>query len=105
MVFIFDGSSEHGACKWSKSKYFDLLKAYGYIYRVVKLEFLSQKTNFLSYVRNMFWATILYRYQGLSIGPDTTTVWQTRAEQVAEQNNFFLSYSTNHMMDVVKGAN
>ena len=40
---------------------FDLFKAFGYIERVVKSGFFPEKTYFISYVRNMFWATILYK--------------------------------------------
>ena len=39
----------------------DLLKAFGYIERVVK----SEKTYVTAYVRNKFWATILCKYNGL----------------------------------------
>ena len=38
---------------------FDLSKAFGYIERVVKSIFFSEKTYFTSCVRNMFLATIL----------------------------------------------
>ena len=43
-------------------RYLDLLKAFGYIERVVKSDFFSEKTYFISYVRNMFWATIQFKY-------------------------------------------
>ena len=46
MVFILDGSSEHGAHVWSKSGIFYLLKAFGYIKRVVKSDFLIGKDLF-----------------------------------------------------------
>ena len=40
----------------------DLLKAFGYIVRVVESDFFfGQKTFFTSYMRNMFWATISYK--------------------------------------------
>ena len=45
----------------------DLLKAFGYIERVIESEFFSEKTYFTSYVHNMFWATILYKYQSTNI--------------------------------------
>ena len=32
---------------------------------------ISEKAYFLSYVRNMFWATILYKYNGMSIQKGT----------------------------------
>ena len=54
MVLILDGSAEHGAHIWSKSGVSDLLKAFGYIERVVKSIFFPEKTYFSSYVRNMF---------------------------------------------------
>ena len=38
---------------------------YTYIERVVKSDYFSVKTYFTSNVRNMFWATILYKYHGL----------------------------------------
>ena len=42
---------------------FDLFKALVYIERVVKSEFIfRKKTYFTSYVRNIFLATILYKY-------------------------------------------
>ena len=41
---------------------------FGYIERVVKSDFFSEKTYFTSFVRNMFWATILYKYHGLIRG-------------------------------------
>ena len=44
--------------------YFDLLKALSYIERVVKSDF-SEKIYFTSYVRNMFWPTILYKDHAL----------------------------------------
>ena len=44
-------------------RYFDLLKAFGYIDRVGKADFFfSEKTYFTSYVRNMLWATVLCEY-------------------------------------------
>ena len=42
--------------------HFDLSKAFDYIERVVKSDFLLERTYFTSYVRNLFWATILYKY-------------------------------------------
>ena len=45
-----DGSSEHCAHTWSEYRYFELLKAFRYIDRVVK----SEKTYFTSYVSIMF---------------------------------------------------
>ena len=54
MALILDGSSEHGAHIWSKSVNFDLLKAFGYIDRVVKSELVFDKDLFSSYSRNMF---------------------------------------------------
>ena len=41
---------------------FDLLKAFGYIERVVKSDFFSNKTYFTSFVRNMPRAAILHKY-------------------------------------------
>ena len=49
----------------SKIRYFDLLKAWCYIERVVKSGFFfAEKTYFTLYVRKMFWATILSKYHG-----------------------------------------
>ena len=49
MVIIFDGNSEHGVHIW----YFDLLKAFDYIERVIKSDFFPNKTLFTSYVGNV----------------------------------------------------
>ena len=38
------------------------LEAFGYIERVVKSDFFPEKTYFTSYVRNVCWTTILYKY-------------------------------------------
>ena len=54
MVLILYGIPEHGAHIWSKSVNFDLLKAFGYIDRVVKSEFFPGKDLFTLYVRSMF---------------------------------------------------
>ena len=43
------------------NRYFDLLKTFGNIERIVKTVF-SEKTYFTSYVHNMFWANISYNY-------------------------------------------
>ena len=51
MVLIKDGSSEHDA-HISGISNFDLLKAFGYVERDVKSEFISERTYFTSYVRN-----------------------------------------------------
>ena len=55
MLRIIDGSSEHGANIIMKEfRYFDLLKAFGNIEMVVKSDFFfSEKTFFISYVRNV----------------------------------------------------
>ena len=46
-------------------RHFDLLKAFGYIERVLKsVFFFSEKTYYTSYVRNMVWSTILNKYHG-----------------------------------------
>ena len=47
-----------------ESKDFDLLKAFGYIKKesLNPMFFFSDITYSTSYVRNMFWATILYKY-------------------------------------------
>ena len=42
-------------------RYFELLRAFGDIDRVVKSDFLRYVT---SYMRNMFWGTIVYKYHG-----------------------------------------
>ena len=62
-------------------RYFDLLKAFDYIDISVK----SEKTYFISYVRNMFWATILYKYHDLDallsmgaadiLSENSTNIW------------------------------
>ena len=39
-------------------RYFDVLKAFGYIEIVVKFDFCSENIYFIKYVRNVFWATI-----------------------------------------------
>ena len=58
---------------------FDLLKAFGYIGRVVKSDFFSEKTYFTSYVRSIFYATILYKYhwteQNKTYGGLTKQFW------------------------------
>merc|ERR1719239_1919985 len=41
MVLILNGSPEHGAHIWKKIRYFDLMKAFCYIDRVVKSIFFS----------------------------------------------------------------
>ena len=43
-----------------------MLKAFGYIEIVVKYDFVffSEMTYFTLYMRNMFWATMLYKYNG-----------------------------------------
>ena len=46
MVLELDGNLEHGAHIW----YFDLLKAFGYIERVVKPTFFLQKRPILLYM-------------------------------------------------------
>ena len=53
-----------------------LLKAFGHIERVVKSDFFSETTYFTSYLRNIFWATILYKYY--DIFPHTLPVTDTR---------------------------
>ena len=59
----------------NKIRYFELLNAFDYIGRFVKSDFFfSEKTYVTPYVRNMFWATILYKYHGLN-GRETT--WYT----------------------------
>ena len=46
-------------------RYFDLLKAFGYIEKVSSNPIYLVGKDFLtSYVRNMSWATILYKYHG-----------------------------------------
>ena len=64
MVFRFDDCLFYYAHIWSE---FDLLKAFGYIERVNQ-SFFFGKTYFTSYVRNMFWGTILYKYRGKKLG-------------------------------------
>ena len=59
MMLLSDGSSEHGAHIW----YFDLLKAFGYNKKLVK-----SALYFNSYVRNMFWAAIVYKYHASNPG-------------------------------------
>ena len=62
---VFHGSSAHGAHIWSKIRYFNLLKAFSYIERVVKSNFyFSANIYFTSYVLSMFWVTILNKYHG-----------------------------------------
>ena len=46
-----------------KIMYFDALKAFGYIEGVVKSDVFFSEI-FTSYVRNIIWATILYKYHG-----------------------------------------
>ena len=48
LFFYFDGSSEQGA-QDEKFRYFDLLKAFGYIYRVFQSYFFSRKWPILLY--------------------------------------------------------
>ena len=48
-------------------RYFDLMKAFGYIENVVKF-FFSEKAYFTLYVRNMFRATTLYKYHDRAQG-------------------------------------
>ena len=43
---------------------FDCLKAYCYSEKVVKSDFFPEMTFLTSYVRNMIWVTILYKYYG-----------------------------------------
>ena len=50
MVLILDGNSEHGAHIWSKIRYFDLLKAFDYIERVVKFDFFFSNRPTLLYM-------------------------------------------------------
>ena len=38
------------------------MKAFGYFERVVKSDLFLEKTYFTSYLRMMFWATVLYKY-------------------------------------------
>ena len=54
MVFKLHGYSLYYAHTWSKSGISVCLKAFGYIERVVKSDFFSEKTYYTSYVRNMF---------------------------------------------------
>ena len=60
MVFISDGCSFYYA--HIQSKHFDLLKAFDYIVIVVTSKKKSENNYVTSYVSNMFWATILYKY-------------------------------------------
>ena len=46
-----------------QTRYFDLVKAFNYIERVVKS--IKNWKRLTSYVRNMFWATILYKFHDL----------------------------------------
>ena len=56
---MLDGSSEQGGVNHA----FRFFEAFGYNERVVKSDFfLSENTYLTSYVHNMFWATILYKY-------------------------------------------
>ena len=50
MVLILNGSSEHSAHMWSKSGIIYLLKAFGYIERVVKSDFFFRKRSLLLYM-------------------------------------------------------
>ena len=50
--------------KFEVNKVFLFFDGICYIEGVVKLDCFSEKTYFTSYVRNMFWATILYKYKG-----------------------------------------
>ena len=56
MVLILDGSSELGAFIWSKSGISNLYRPSVTSTCSIQIRFFS------SYVRNMFWATILYKY-------------------------------------------
>ena len=62
MVFITDDCSFYYAHIWSKS---DISICWRHLITIKSssnLIFFSEKTYFKSYVRNMFWATILYRH-------------------------------------------
>ena len=52
--YILDGCSFDYAHTWSKSGFSNLLKAFGYIERVVKSDIFSEKTYFTAYVRTIF---------------------------------------------------
>ena len=60
MVLILDGSSEHGANIFRVVQGIWLLQKSRQIQIIV-----SEKTYFTICVRNMFWATILYKYPAL----------------------------------------
>ena len=63
MIFIFYGCSLHYAQIWSKPEVSTWCwRLFGYIEGLVKSDFFSEKTYFTSCLRNMFWATILYKY-------------------------------------------
>ena len=52
---------------WIKTRNLELLKAFVYSERVVKSYKKSGKTHFTSYVRNIFRATIICIYHGLTM--------------------------------------
>ena len=66
MVFITDGCSFHYAHTWSKSGISSCWRHLVTSKESSNPKIFSEKTYFTSYVRNMLWATILYKYHGQS---------------------------------------
>ena len=74
MVFVLD-VDHFTLSTYEVTNNFDLLKALGYIERVVNPIFFSEITYFTSYVRNLFWATIYIFALGLELNPDIFQKW------------------------------
>ena len=64
MVLILDDSSEHVAHIWSKSRISIGLRHSFTSTESSNPKIISEKTYLTTYVRNMFLATILYKYHG-----------------------------------------
>ena len=70
MVSILEGCSFHYAHIWSKSDISICWRHLATTRRQLRKIF-RKKSYFTSYVRNMFWANILYKYYGTGLAPGT----------------------------------
>ena len=58
--------AQNSVSTYGVNQFFRFVKGFCYIERIVKSDFLlSEKTYFTSYVHNLFWATISYKYHDL----------------------------------------